>query len=258
MKTELFYHFTEQKDAKDIFADGILPKAGERAVSTGQKKPYVYLCREEDLTGWFLELPLKNPYLMELRLPETFVQEHIEKTYSYGMQQVHAEYVCDAKIPAKYIKPTSLPKIPEESYTGIVKDILLSLSKNIVHVVHACDLYESKTQNISKEKMKEDMEKYAEYESRHLVWYVGNLQKLGILDKANTEELVSMLKKEGGSGEYTLCDTYDNKLIQMWEQVGQFEGCPLPETRKSLSECIRKYFPWVSEVNTGGYTNPYK
>lgn len=254
---EIFYHFTEAGASASCFHKGLFPGIGKRAAKTGQGKPYIYLCKEKDLIPWYLGLPLDSPYLVELKLPKTFVAEHIIKGRGYGMSVRYDEYLCSAPIKPQCIKkPVPCPKPNASMCQGLALDALFDISSSIVEITRLFDRYQALGRE-EKQQMEKDMEEYYLYGWEHGAWYLDNLEKAGVYRHVDHCLLQQKLKEKGEDGDYTLCDEYDGNGLKLFEQLTRFDG-PFLETRQKLKGCISRCFPWAAKISTGGCENTFR
>lgn len=249
---ETFYHFTEQKDAASLFSQGLLPRIGPRSACTGHGTPCCYLCKEDSLAHWYLTLPLENPYLIKLKLPPSFVKEHITKGHRYGRHAPYTEYICShAILPQRLNEPCPLPKIKPAAYQGLVSDALLDLSMSVVGITRFFGQYGHMDAEKQKQAEK-DLETYYVYGWEQTARYLDKLCQHGAFCHIDIDGLGRLLKEEGEKGEYTLCDTYGTTGQKLFEQLPKFTG-PLQQVRERLSQCVLQYFPWAGNLSTGGY-----
>lgn len=134
----IYYHFTERENLKSCMSDGLVPQIGERAGATGELYPRIYLCRKEDAAVWRLQLPLKNPCLLEVSVPKDVV--HIKERGVYGKDIQYSECVCETPVPARYLKEVPLPESPGPGMCHrLISDAMVSLSFEIVNIVRIFD-----------------------------------------------------------------------------------------------------------------------
>ena len=235
---KIYYHYTEPQSVGRIFREGLKPKIGERSKNLGEPEPEVYLCRHEDLESWQLFLPMKEKYLICLRIPKNFAEKHIHRGLKYGKFAPYQEYLCEIPIPAEYIQKTvPLPKPSKETVCSIGKDLFYDLSFWVVHMIQFCDSYENETDETEKD-----------YLNRWGTMLLDMLEKpeiASVWDKIPKETLQKIVTDFGNDGEYTLCDMYKNTSTALWEKLDQFENCPLYTLRKTLKEKICLHFPWL-------------
>lgn len=252
--SKIYFHLTEETNVISIFQHGLWPYIGSHSTAVGETANIIYLCTEEQLPVWQYQLPLVNPYLLKITVPENFKNKHIAAGHTYGWKEPYQEYLCDVPIPTSYIKAIPLRPIPDNRKPGLVANLLYDVSNLTVKLIRLCDAYETFGRQT-------DLLSVVDYNQYHINLILSQFQKLadlGAYSLVDQQEMTQSLISLAEEGEYTFCDTYDNQPIQLWEKLDQFPECPLGQERKQLKEKIKMYFNYILNIDTGGYENSYR
>lgn len=223
------FHVTKKSNLPSILRDGLVPKAGQNALSAGDLAPGVYLCERRQAAVW--ARILDADLILKVRTAQ--LDGIIVNDYDSLREYVHY-----GPIPADQIVPCDVAIDPAEA-RRTCRSYALCVSENVVALLRTLarkrpDPATLNAQLATVSNMAGIMER--------LPW-----------EHANVKTILRAINREGREGEYTMCDEYMNTGKKFWECL---DDPRIPDGARLKAVLLDKLGPAFPTLHTGGWEGP--
>lgn len=235
--SEVYYHLTTEENAKRILKEGLKTNIGERRAMIDDERTGIFLCKKSDVPYWMILLNL--PVILEVHdLDELDMEDY---SYIKYHEYIYNKDITPDKISRSTIKPRKKKAMEYLCYRYI--DSLSSFT-----VQCAVYYYYANDPDIKGYDGEERLESL-KYDANALLAVLPNLD-YSILSK---DDIKQHLKREGESGEYTICDSYEFTGHKLYVQLIHYPEDEFSEKRKQIYEYIKTTFKGCLGISTGGW-----
>lgn len=232
MKNERYlYHITDQKKAKTILTEGLIPGLGENSQICGEEERTIYLSDWHSIPYW--QILLGKSTVLRVKKPE----ETAITSYDYNG---YSEYLTAIEIPPKQITEY---QSSQARIKPAMEDLCLRYLWVLSDVTRQCADYYSRTErDLTEEELIRQLSVMNTILTR--------LDYKGCDRKA----ILAEIRAIGENGVFAFTDRYFDTEERLWSQLIRYPDDRIKPYRSRLYEQILYLFSDEQRYcNTGGY-----
>lgn len=225
------YHITDQKKAKLILTEGLIPGLGENSQICGEEERTIYLSDWHSIPYW--QILLGKSTVLRVKKPE----ETVITSYDYNG---YSEYLTAIEIPPEQITEY---KSSQARIKPVMKDLCLRYLWVLSDVTRQCADYYSRTERYLTE---EELIRQLSVMNTILT----RLDYKGCDRKA----ILAEIRAIGENGAFAFTDRYFDTEERLWSQLVRYPDDKIKPYRSRLYEQILYSFSDEQRYcDTGGY-----
>lgn len=231
----MYYHLTSKENINSILNEGLLPKIGDNSSLVFEATKRIYLTDEESLPVWMILLNKDAVLAIDI--------DRKMQTCNYGAG-LYNEYITEDPIPASAIKVSAAISYDKNYYT----------KKILIEYMYTISIICSNVARMHARRTDIDINAVRKIESVDSV--LSRLDSSNFSD-ADYAEIKDSIKKYGEEGEFTLCDTYFNESIKLYQILTEYNSGEYTNIFKSFRDNIERLYGKALDVNSGGFECQY-